>query len=130
MKIDWNDNYKIGDETIDAEHQHLFELINKLLLAEELGTFKLIVMQLYKHTREHFESEEALMRKLKFPDCAAHTENHNQMLKRLNELSAVIGKGVVDKSAIQALMTDWALRHVPQDDGLLADYVKNQSGSD
>jgi hemerythrin len=126
MKIDWNDSYKIGDATIDAQHQHLFELINKLLAAEELGAIKVIMMQLYKHTREHFAHEEALMRKLKFPDYQGHTGNHNQLLARLNQLSAAIGKGVVDKPAIQTLMTDWALRHVPYDDGLLTAYVTAQ----
>jgi hemerythrin len=126
MKIEWRDSFKIGDDEIDAQHQYLFELTNKLVVTDDVAALKLLVMQLYRHSREHFEYEEALMHKLQFPDCKAHTDYHNRLLSRLNDISAAIGKGEVDKRAIQILMRDWAMRHVPHDDLPLAAYVAAQ----
>ncbi len=126
MKIEWNDSYKIGDTTVDTQHQHLFELTNDLISTDEIPALKLFIMKLYQHTREHFEAEEALMRKLNFPACTQHTEYHNRLLARLNEISAAIGRGQVDKPAIHTLMTDWALRHVQHDDGMLAAYIASE----
>jgi hemerythrin len=116
MSIEWKDSYKIGNEQIDAQHQQLFGLAQRMLAAESVAAIKLLALELYKHTRMHFEDEEALMRQGQFPGLAAHIESHNRLLGRLNNLSQAIGQGIVDKPALNALMTDWAMFHIPLED--------------
>ena len=126
MGIEWNEAYKIGHAETDAQHQHLFEMINAFDAANDVPSLRKVLMQLYKHTREHFELEEALMRKVKFPDTLAHTNAHNSLLTRLNALSQDVGQGKVDKLAINKLMTDWALGHVVVDDAKIATFIAAQ----
>ena len=123
MSLEWKDSYKIGNAEIDGQHKYLFELTNELLAVDSMRDLRGLVMLLYKHTREHFAQEEALMVKVGFPGIAAHAEKHNKLLSRLNDLSMDVGKGHMNKAAIAALMSDWVVLHVTQDDAQLASYV-------
>jgi len=127
MTIEWKAAYKIGQDDIDAQHQHLFELTNALMATDDVPTLRKLVMQLYKHTREHFELEEALMRKHNFPGTGDHTNYHNSLLTRLNAISLDVGKDQVDKPAIEKLMTDWALQHTQHDDAMIAAYIAKKA---
>jgi len=126
MKLEWNDSYKVGDATIDAEHQQAFELANRFIAAKDQAEQTSIAMQLYKHTREHFTREEALMREVNFPDVKAHTERHNQLIGRLNVISKSIAMDDLNKEALIALMTDWAMFHIVKDDAQFASYLERQ----
>ena len=122
--IKWKDSYKIGDPTVDAEHEHAFNLANQFLEAPDQTTQQAAAMQLYKHVRQHFECEEKLMRDIKFPDCKAHTERHNALIGRLNIISHRIGKDGMDKKALFSLMNDWAMHHIVEDDVHLVTYLR------
>ena len=128
MSVEWKDSYKIGDAEVDAQHQHLFELINELVAVDSMHDLRPLVMQIYKYTREHFELEEALMRRVNFPGIDAHIEHHAKLLDRLNLLSMDVGKGHMSRPAISSLMNDWALRHVTEDDALLSGYLASSPG--
>lgn len=126
MGIEWKEAYNIGHADIDAQHQRLFELTNALAVANDLPSLRTALMQLYRHTREHFELEEALMRKLNYAGTLAHTTAHNQLLARLNAISQDVGQGRIDRAAIDQLMKDWAPGHVLADDALLAKFIAAQ----
>lgn len=121
MIIQWNDSFKIGNAQIDAEHQHLFELANQFIAATDKTELTHCAMQLYRHTRVHFEHEEALMRELNFVDYASHVASHNQLVSLLNAVSESIANDSLNKGEVLTLMTNWALHHIPHHDGQLAD---------
>jgi hemerythrin len=128
MTLEWKESYKLGNAAIDGEHEFAFKLANQFIAAQDKTQQTATAMLLYKHTREHFEREEALMRELGYPDLAAHTERHNQLISRLNEISTSIAQDRVDKQALVNLMMDWAMHHIAQDDAQLALYIaKNRS---
>lgn len=126
MTIAWNDSYLIGDDAVDAQHQQLFKLANRFLAATDKASLTLCAMQLYKYTREHFEYEEALMRKFSFPDHKAHMEGHNRLIARLNLVGKCIENDTLNKQELEEFITDWALHHIPNEDARLASYVKGQ----
>ena len=125
MGIEWNEAYKIGHAELDQQHQHLFELASALTAASDPPNVRKLLMQLYKHSREHFELEEALMRKVKFPDTIPHTESHNNLLLVLNVVSKDVGQGKVDGLAIEQLMTGW-LNHILRDDAKITTFIAAQ----
>ena len=127
MNIEWKDSYRIGDEAIDRQHQELFELANAMFAATEKPAQLLGAMKLFKHVREHFADEEALMKMVGFPGYKAHVESHNRILKNLGEVSHAIGKDAMDPKVVVEFLTDWGLKHIPQDDAQVAAYVKAQS---
>ncbi len=116
MNVEWKDAYIIGHDIIDQQHQRLFELTNALMAAHDVGDLRHSMVLLYKHTREHFDLEESLMRKLHYPDLNPHTEMHDNLLSRLNEVSEEVGRGRVNRTALVQLMGDWALHHIPNED--------------
>ena len=127
MTIEWKDSYKIGDAEIDAHHQYLFELTNEFIAADSLKSMRELMILLYRHTRVHFESEEALMRRVGFAGLAEHQEHHNHLLQRLSELSMDVGKGYMNKPAIVALMRDWTTKHIQVEDAQLVAFMTGQS---
>lgn len=123
MQIEWNEGFKIGNADIDAQHQELFALANRFLAAADPGAQALCAMQLYRHTREHFAQEEALMRELLFPYYQEHVDSHNQLLSRLNVVSDSIANACLTPQDVQAFMHDWAMQHIPHTDAKLSAYV-------
>jgi hemerythrin-like metal-binding protein len=123
MKLEWKDAYKLGDATVDAEHALAFQLANAFIAAADQAEQTRVAMQLYKHTREHFEHEEGLMRAHQYPDVKAHAERHNLLIGRLNTISHSIALGDVNKQALIALMNDWAMHHIVKDDAQFAAYL-------
>jgi hemerythrin len=125
MNIEWKEAYKIGNADLDQQHQHLFELASALAGASDQPNVRQLLMQFYKHGREHFSAEEALMRSISFPDVRAHSESHNNLLTKLNSVSSDVGQGIVDKQALEVLMTAW-LGHISHDDAKIAAFVAQQ----
>lgn len=124
MSIEWKDSYTLGDNNLDTQHRQLFELAKKILATEDAATIRSLAVELYRHTRIHFEEEETLMRKRNYPGLASHIDSHNHLLGRLNALSQAIGQGTVDKAALHALMTDWAMFHIPLEDARFEAFLK------
>lgn len=84
----WNDSYSVGHPDIDGQHKRLFELENGLPESPGDSQLKRAVLDLYKHTREQFKAEEALMRQIGYPKSEDHRGMHGGLIVRLNELSA------------------------------------------
>jgi hemerythrin len=123
MKLEWKDSYKLGDAEIDAQHQQLFDMANAFLEAQGKTALTLCAMLLYKHTREHFEAEEAVMRKHQVPNLDAHIEWHNTMITRLNAISLSIQNDTLREQDLVNLMTEWAQTHILVQDAELAQFL-------
>jgi hemerythrin len=126
MKLEWKDSYKLGDAEIDAQHQQLFAMANAFLEAQGKTALTLCAMVLYKHTRQHFEAEEAMMRKLHVPSLEAHVEWHNTMITRLNAISQSIQSDTLREQDLISLMTEWAHTHILVQDAELAQFLAKQ----
>ena len=123
MGVEWLDSYKTGDELLDATQKKLFELTNEFLASDDLTVLRPVIVSLCKQARAHFELEEALMRRINYPDLEAHTAQHQLLLDRLISRSMDVGKGHMNKPAIAALMQDWATQHVPGEDARLTQFL-------
>ena len=126
LKIVWTDDYLIGDATIDAQHKRLFEFAEELLSAAEKKSLTEAAMKLYRHVREHFRHEEDLMLGINYPEYRQHVEMHNQMIGRLNALSADIGAGRWSGDSLQSFIREWVVGHILEQDTRLAAFVARQ----
>ena len=116
MTLEWNDRYTTGHDEIDAQHRDLFDLVNRMAKVHTVEEIKPLLLLLFKHTREHFQQEEDLIRSKGFPGLAAHINGHNFLLGRLNTFSAEVGKGSFNKDELIKLMSNWAMNHIVNDD--------------
>jgi len=71
----WLDEYKIGDDTIDQQHQYLFDLANQIVDPfNDAQKTHLNVLSLYHYFREHFKAEESLMQQHHYSAYAEHVK--------------------------------------------------------
>jgi hemerythrin-like metal-binding protein len=125
MGIDWQDKYRIGHAEVDAAQQALFAQANQIADLEDWMALRPMIVTLFKQMQSLFELEEALMAQVNFPDAQAHAQDHLHLLNRLRDRSMDVGKGHMNKKAILGVTTDWAHRHVVNQDAELAHFVAN-----
>jgi hemerythrin-like metal-binding protein len=82
--FEWKPLYSVGDSRIDAQHQQLFSIANRLHEAHSLGRGKQVLggifQELIDYTVTHFAEEEALLQRTGYPDYLRHKQNHEKLL--------------------------------------------------
>jgi hemerythrin len=122
----WRDEYRTGRADIDAQHEHLFALAELLAEPEPAEDMRVHVLELFKHTREHFGTEEALMKASHYPGYREHVAMHDVLLDMLVNLSQEIH----DNRCTNELLMDiaqWFVDHIREVDSLLAGYLAAQA---
>jgi hemerythrin len=117
----WNKEYSVDVQSIDKQHKKLFDMINELHDAMVAGKGSLlapgIVKRLAAYTREHFTSEEGLMKLASYPDFASHKAEHD----KLNDEVAKMVKSLADETVVltmdlQEFLRSWLMTHIAQRD--------------
>ena len=86
----WKDEYSVGVEMLDHQHQHLFKITNKL--AEQSGDppnphlAAQTLKEMLKYAQEHFADEEKLMEQYLYPETNEQKKQHAYFLKTITEL--------------------------------------------
>jgi hemerythrin len=111
----WEDRYSVGNAAVDQQHQHLFELCNKIQDAAP-SDGKKYVMELYRYTRGHFQAEELHMRSIGFPDLAEHRELHNQVIAQLNTLVEKFPSTKESMEYLVVFVAKWLTDHILTED--------------
>jgi hemerythrin len=90
-KVFWRDEYSVGVEQFDSQHQHLLEIINKLTTRSGQSLNSELVSQtlkeMFDYAMEHFTAEEELMQKYAYPEIESQKKQHSYFLKTATELS-------------------------------------------
>lgn len=121
MRIDYDDSFRTGIETVDQQHQILVALYNDLDEAVWQGKahhkMQAILAQLYKYTKTHFADEEAILRAVDYPDFAQHQFEHQRLAERLKGFVVRYRKS---KERISDEMLEfvrkWILAHIKECD--------------
>lgn len=114
--VGWKDEFSIGLQEIDEQHQALFELINRLWTAivKQASTEEIlkIVMDLERYTLSHFTAEETFMRVSEYPGFPQHKKEHEEFVARIaKERQSVTGGKTISLDLIQFLK-DWLINHI------------------
>lgn len=129
--------YKIGNEKIDDQHsQLLFALMQvvKLIKNEDHKNDKQLeteITELLKslrtYTSTHFQYEERLMEKIKFPDFESHKLMHKYFTDKLIEIQKNALKLKKEKNQVllkdtAILLKDWLMKHIVEEDKKIITY--------
>ncbi|MHC4884374.1 MAG: bacteriohemerythrin [Planctomycetota bacterium] len=123
MKFIWTNEYSVGVEELDRQHQHLFGLGNTIEDAT-LDKAKGYVMELYKYAREHFAAEEVHMAEIGFPALPEHRELHNRLCEDFNN---TIENGFASEQEFdqfKLFLYGWLTNHVMKFDRRYFDFAK------
>jgi hemerythrin len=116
--VEWNSSFSVSNEAMDADHQSLFALVNRLHqeFLEQRGRVETAatIEQLFLHTRHHFAAEEALMQAAGYPEYPAHRQAHETIVSKLTTLAnASFGlTSEVGPQLLAYLMKDWLYDHI------------------
>ena len=134
MPILWRPNMAVGDATIDADHEHLIDLINEIETTLQApggkATLAASLDQLAVYGKEHFEREEGLMRRIGYPGLAAHHQAHIELRAQLGTLRGKIESASLkdlpakEAEGLAALLRHWLLDHVFREDMQFKPFLK------
>lgn len=116
--VDWNSNYTVYDQEMDAHHQCLFSIVNDLHSAvyTKKGKVELekIIARLLEHTKTHFAAEERLMQARNYPHYALHKAEHERLLKQVLEIEKEFraSQGERGSDMLAFLIKDWVIGHI------------------
>lgn len=87
VNLTWDKSFESGNREIDSQHLSLLNTSNELLacMIDDIDAYQCLALldTLIDHVKMHFESEESILRDLKFSDIEGHAKIHAQLLTKL-----------------------------------------------
>lgn len=120
----------ISHPEIDADHDVFIELVNKLEICSD-AEFGTLFTELFTHTQQHFERENALMAEFKFPAIDEHKGEHHRVLGELTQFKKRVDKGMISfgRAYIKDRIPQWFSLHVTTMDSALNAHIKQKSAT-
>jgi hemerythrin len=136
VALQWSSTLTLGVPAFDAQHQELFQRLDKLLdsmLHGHRGEAAQLASFLREHVVLHFAAEEQLMKDLGYPEAAAHTAEHQAFARSILELDAAFKERGPTADLVLRLEQEvvaWLRDHVYVTDVALGRFVIANLGTD
>jgi hemerythrin len=131
MQIKWRDDYNIGDELIDSQHQTLVKMINTLGTAREEGrvgdVLKDILVGIVDYTNFHFAAEEKHMEEKHYPLLSVHKSQHKVLINHVIKILEDYKSGKTNAAdELLKIMQHWLIKHVLDQDRQYGNFLKRK----
>ncbi|MDE7064359.1 MAG: bacteriohemerythrin [Desulfovibrionaceae bacterium] len=132
---EWHERYRIGVESIDAAHQEIFSIINRLRKTLRMSgnvqwTAAETVKYLRSYTIKHFMDEEAYMQSIGFKDYEGHKVIHDGMRDTiLPKLCSYLEASKYSEESVEQfciLCEKWLNKHILGHDREIGRYVLSE----
>ncbi len=92
--LQWRDEFSIGIDSVDFEHQNLMDMIN-MIYAEldnrrDIAEIRRTMGEVHAEVSAHFALEERIMRQAGYEEFAAHKNDHENLLDQIRTLMDAI----------------------------------------
>ncbi|MHB8057694.1 MAG: bacteriohemerythrin [Desulfuromonadaceae bacterium] len=128
--FEWDDSIALGIPNIDKQHKALFDWVNILDAAIKNGdgaeAVGEAIWNLITYVTEHFSEEERLMLSCNYPDLAAHRQEHDQFVLRLNEIQVNFLQGHKMAASVLDFMVEWLVCHIKGTDQSYSRFIHQQ----
>ena len=126
-KVVWDSSYSVGQSLLDHQHRKLMALCNDL--GDCLATdgpasdalFHEILNELAAYARQHFATEEELVRRHAPSHLATQVAEHEAYFARITDLLFDASGGTLDKVGLQRFLAGWWSGHILVSDLQLRD---------
>jgi hemerythrin len=108
----WDQSYSVGIDSIDAQHNMLFQALNDLHAAMLQGKAREVtgglLRDLLAYTRNHFAAEESMLARDGYPDLAQHHQLHVDLTDQVNDYVRRFERGEAAMSVhLISFLSDW-----------------------
>ena len=126
--LSWSNQYLIGDDLIDAEHEELFRLVNdfhtRWLEAHDRQAIARVFNQLIVYAETHFRHEETIMEEHGFSKLAEHKQVHEAMIETIFQLH----RSYMEENAHlevnnMKFVKSWLIDHILENDYRFRDFL-------
>jgi hemerythrin-like metal-binding protein len=126
--LQWRDDFRIGIDEVDHEHQELIGLINELhaaLGSERAGErVEEFLGEIFARISAHFALEEKVMQARRYDDSAAHKADHEKLLDDLRDIMDGQAEGSqLDDAAFATRLGAWFGLHFQTHDARLHKFL-------
>jgi len=129
--IAWNDNLKVGDENVDAQHKMLFDLLN-VIISRCIDGSSIEMLQdtldfLANYTIQHFYDEETLQIRHNFPEYGMHKKLHEDFKLVVDDLIqrfAENGSSQILCDDVNKIVVRWLVGHIQQEDRKIGQHIR------
>ena len=128
--IEWSDENNCNVKVIDDQHKELVELLNELY--QHLGDsynwrVESLVKRLIEHLREHFDTEEDLMKSNQYQSYISHKLEHDRHFKKVLDYQTALKEEneVISLEFLNSMKT-WFYNHLDFNDRKLGKYLSDQ----
>jgi hemerythrin len=124
---------RVGESTIDAEHDLQMQLLDSLSRTLEKGTdftpVKHILEQFIEFSDMHFLSEQLVMRLHSYPGYEPHLQEHTRLMKKVREIRENVFRGERAPS-LQLIhdLREWLVNHIATEDVAFGEFLKKEEG--
>jgi hemerythrin-like metal-binding protein len=125
----WDDKYSVGNATMDAHHQKLFDILNIIHDAARAGRGEEIIEKELKdladYTKYHFDEEDKLMVQTGYPGLEAQRAAHKAFLQQIADYQKEVANGnaVFVVGSVAMTVKDWLKQHILTMDMQYEDYL-------
>lgn len=114
-KSAWKENFSIGVQSIDQQHQELIDLLERCTKKSiaSRDEFERLFVEMKTCADIHFKTEEKMMQTLNYPELAEHQKQHRlfeENLELLEEEMKNWKKFTV--ITLTSLLRDWFIQHI------------------
>lgn len=125
----WNKKLSTGNDLLDDQHRIIFSYLDELEAATGEHRTMLavhVLSRLNSYTREHFTTEEALMKEAGFPDLEQHLAEHAVFRARIKSLleQAIFHEVTED---VVSTVRAWLVNHIHHADMQYVPYLKRMA---
>ena len=132
--IVWRDDYLIGNDVLDGQHQELFRLAAAVHGIEDpiaqVTELRDILHRLYDYMKYHFKEEERFMRELDYPEFERHQGLHRELISALNDIMRASTDLMQLETNLVDLMNRWLTEHIAAEDAKLAAYGRRDGAGE
>ena len=128
----WKDEYAIGIQEIDNQHETLLEFVTEFEKAVEgrahLNTVQPLIARAREFVKFHFALEESLMQIVDYPQFAAHRAEHQDVLEQFAILEQRVLRQEMNAELLP-LVHAWLFRHTIDSDQPFVRYAIGKRGA-
>jgi hemerythrin len=128
-KLNWTDEFSIGNTNIDTVHKSLIDIYNNLIKYAESKRnrkeFAMILSKMTDYSLVHFKKEEEYMQKMSYPELTEHKRLHKDYIYKVAMYNAdLLGINPPEIKEIINFIYIWWVDHILKIDKKYEDYKK------
>ena len=130
--IQWSEEFSVGVEELDQQHQQLVKMLNRLVSTHETTdthseTISDMLQEMTRYAQKHFKTEENLMRANGYPGLEEQIKEHRAYRKKTIDFSTATMLGIeAVPEILLAYLFDWWTHHILNEDMKYKSFFKKK----